>query len=131
MANAPPFATHDSDVCCFGNPRRVRLRETWYQTVGAAIILGSAFPAYRQILLEPGQELNLSWATHLWATVGAVMIQCAYWFRLMRVPLAVRKPNIVASQVVLFLARLSFIFGSALFGLVFFRHLPELEIVPG
>src|SRR4051812_30031020 len=40
------------------------------QTVGAAIILGSAFPAYRQILLEPGQELNLSWATHLWATVG-------------------------------------------------------------
>ena len=59
------------------------------------------------------------------------MIQCAYWFRLMRVPVAVRKPNIVASQVVLFLARLSFIFGSALFGLVFFRHLPELEIIPG
>ena len=37
------------------------------------------------------------------------------------------QPRIFLNHVLLFLGRLSFIFGSALFGIVVFRHLPELD----
>jgi hypothetical protein len=42
------------------------------------------------------------------------------------VPIPFRRPNIFLNLVFLFLGRLSFIFGGALFAVVVLRHLPKL-----
>jgi hypothetical protein len=54
-------------------------------------------------------------------------MQFAYWYRYMHVAIPFRGPKLFLSHVFLFLGRLSFIFGSALFSIVLFRHLPELS----
>ena len=54
-------------------------------------------------------------------------MQIAFWYRVLRVPIPLWQPRIFLNHVLLFLGRLSFIFGSALFGIVVFRHLPELD----
>jgi hypothetical protein len=63
--------------------------------------------------------------------LGIIAILCvmqfAYWYRYLRVAIPFRGPNLFFSHVFLFLGRLSFIFGSALFSIVLFRHLPELS----
>ena len=62
------------------------------------------------------------------STIGAVIaMQAAYWYRLQRIPIPFQDSNAVLSHLLLFLGRLSFIFGGSLFAIVFFRHLPELE----
>jgi hypothetical protein len=61
-------------------------------------------------------------------TIGILLVmQVAYWYRLRRVPIAFQGPNLILSHLFLFLGRLSFIFGGALFSVVFFRHLPVLD----
>jgi hypothetical protein len=99
------------------------------QTVGGAAILAIALPVYRHILTEPGQAVQS--AASLWAVAAVLLSQAAYWFRLMRVPMPVLRPRILLSHLVLFASRLVFIFGAALFSVVFFRHLPEFESLPG
>jgi hypothetical protein len=62
------------------------------------------------------------------ATIGTLLVmQVAYWYRLLRVPIPFESSNVILNHLLLFLGRLSFIFGGALFSLVFFRHLPELD----
>jgi hypothetical protein len=56
-----------------------------------------------------------------------LLMQVAYWYRLLRVAIPFQGAHVILSHVFLFLGRLSFIFGAALFAVVFFRHLPELE----
>jgi hypothetical protein len=53
-------------------------------------------------------------------------MQIAFWYRLLHVPIPTLRPSPLLCHVFLFLGRLSFIFGSALFSVVVFRHLPEL-----
>ena len=52
------------------------------------------------------------------------VMQIAFWCRVLLVPISFRYPQIF---LFLFLGRLSLIFGSALFGIVVFRHAPELN----
>ena len=60
-------------------------------------------------------------------TVGVLLVmQISFWSRLLYIPIPFRRPNMILDHVFLFLGRLSFIFGSALFAVVVFRHLPEL-----
>jgi hypothetical protein len=54
------------------------------------------------------------------------VMQAAYWYRLLRVAIPFTGSSLVLSHLFLFLGRLNFIFGSALFSIVIFRHLPEL-----
>ena len=53
-------------------------------------------------------------------------MQISFWCRLLYVPIPFRRPNVFLNHLFLFLGRLSFIFGSALFSVVVFRHLPEM-----
>ena len=55
------------------------------------------------------------------------VMQIAFWIRLLYIPIPFQRPNMLLNHVFLFLGRLSFIFGSALFSVVVFRHLPELD----
>ena len=54
-------------------------------------------------------------------------MQVAYWYRLRRIPIPLQGPSLILSHLFSFLGRLSFIFGGALFAVVFFRHLPALD----
>ena len=54
-------------------------------------------------------------------------MQISFWYRMRYVPIPFRHPNMILNHAFLFLDRLSFIFGSALFSVVGFRHLSELD----
>ena len=101
------------------------------QTIGVVLIFWFAFPIYRRLLLVPGQQLPIVTEAPLGIVLAVALAQIAYWYRYRRVPVAVHWHNVVLSHVVAFLGRLSFIFGGALFSLVFFRHLPVAHIVNG
>ena len=109
-----------------------RLRMVTYLLLFAVQMFGSDFivwqdlPAFRQLVLSPGEQpANTPYDG---STVVAVLLamQAAYWYRLMRVAIPFRRPSLALSHLFLFLGRLNFIFGSALFSIVLFRHVPEL-----
>ena len=109
------------------NPRAVYLLLLTVQIAGALFIVWRELPDFRQLALNPGTQLPYM-RTDDFATFGTVIaMQVAYWYRLHSVPIPFKGPNTIISHVLLFLGRLSFIFGGSLFAIVFFRHLPELE----
>jgi hypothetical protein len=101
------------------------------QTLGGGAILWNALPTYRRILLAPGEEAYATLTSNLWIIATVLVAQGAYWYRLMRVPIPAYTPNVVISHLILFMARLCFVFAAALFSVVFFRHLPELKFTLG
>jgi hypothetical protein len=97
------------------------------QVLGAIFFVWKELPAFNHLLRNPGVQLPNLLYDDL-ATAGLLMaMQFAYWYRLRRVPIPFKGSSPVLSHLFLFLGRLSFIFGGALFSVVFFRHLPELE----
>jgi hypothetical protein len=54
-------------------------------------------------------------------------MQVAYWYRLSKIPIPFGGSKVVLNHLLLFLGRISFIFGGALFSVVIFRHLPEVD----
>jgi hypothetical protein len=97
------------------------------QIAGALFIVWRELPDFRQLALNPGTQLPYLRTDDV-STVGTVIImQAAYWYRLYRVPIPFSDAKVILSHILLFLGRLSFIFGGSLFAIVFFRHLPELE----
>jgi hypothetical protein len=97
------------------------------QIIGALVFVWKELPAFNQLLRNPGEQLPYIPYDHL-TTIGILLImQVAYWYRLLRVPVPFQSPNLILSHLFLFFGRLSFIFGGALFSVVFFRHLPALD----
>jgi hypothetical protein len=97
------------------------------QIAGAIFFIWKELPAFEQLLRNPGAQPPSLPYDDL-TTLGTLLVmQVAYWYRMRRVPIPVRRANLVLSHLFLFLGRLSFIFGGALFSVVFFRHLPELD----
>jgi len=95
------------------------------QTLAIIVLITGALPIYLTILALPGHQVDLP-QSPVMLIASILLFHCAYWFRLTRVPIAVRGQNLFLSHVVLFVSRLSFIFGAAFFGLIAFRHLPSL-----
>ena len=54
-------------------------------------------------------------------------MQGAYWLRTAIIPSLTLSANVFLSHIVLFVGRLSFLFGTALFTAVMYIRLPELE----
>lgn len=84
-------------------------------------------PDFRQLLLNPGFQLPYMHSDDFATSAAVVAMQIAYWYRLRRVPIPFRSSRPIMSHLLLFLGRLSFIFGGSIFAVVFFRHLPELD----
>jgi hypothetical protein len=84
-------------------------------------------PGFRQVVLAPGKQLPTDIRSDLVMVAIFSGMQIAFWFRLLHVPIPAQRPNALLCHIFLFLGRLSFIFGSALFSVVVFRHLPELD----
>jgi len=96
------------------------------QILGAITFVWQQLPEFRQIAVNPGEQLAHDTFSDL-VTVGILFVmQISFWCRLLYIPIPFRRPNMILNHVFLFLGRISFIFGSALFSVAVFRHLPEL-----
>lgn len=96
------------------------------QMLGAITFIWQELPEFRQVLDYPGKQLPYDIPSDLMTAGVFLVMQIAFWYRQLHVPIPFRRPNMILNYVLLFLGRLSFIFGSALFSVVMFRHLPEL-----
>jgi hypothetical protein len=97
------------------------------QIIGALFLIATVLPDFRQLAIYPGEQLPYLRGDDFALIVALVIMQAAYWYRLRRVPIPFQGSSVILSHVLLFLGRLSFIFGGALFAVVFFRHVPELD----
>ena len=97
------------------------------QIAGAILFVWQELPEFNQVLDNPGAQLPKDASSEL-TTAGILLVmQVSFWVRLLRIPIPFRRSNTFLNHFFLFLGRLSFIFGSALFSVVVFRHLPELS----
>jgi hypothetical protein len=96
------------------------------QILGALIFIWQQLPEFRQVVINPGEQLPYDAFSDLLAVGVLFVMQISFWYRLLYIPIPFRRPNMILNHVLLFLGRLSFIFGSALFSVVVFRHLPEM-----
>ena len=99
------------------------------ETASAAIMLWRGVPIYRNLL--PGNDIAPVDASVLAAaTVTVAGVQVPYWIATLKVlPLAVIGRHVVAAHLVLFLARLNFVFVSSLFVVIFFVRNDDIEFV--
>jgi hypothetical protein len=97
------------------------------QTAGAIFFILRELPDFRQLALYPGEQLPYMRSDDITMTGALLAMQIAYWYRLIRIPIPFQRSNAILSHLLLFLGRLSFIFGGSLFAVVFFRHFPELD----
>jgi hypothetical protein len=97
------------------------------QIFGAISFVWQQLPEFGRVLDNPGEQLPKNTRADLMVAGIFFIMQIAFWIRVLRVPVPFRRPNIFLNYVFLFLGRLSFIFGSALFSVVVFRHLPGLD----
>ena len=96
------------------------------QIVGAMFLIATILPDFRQLARYPGEQLPYLRGDDFALIIVLVIMQAAYWVRLQYVPIPFKGSSVLLNHLLLFLGRLSFIFGGALFAVVFFRHLPEL-----
>jgi hypothetical protein len=97
------------------------------QMAGTLFVVWRELPDFRQLAFNPGLQLLYMRSDDFATSAAVVVMQVAYWYRLQRVPLQFQSSMPILSHLLLFLARLSFIFGGSIFAVVFFRHLPELD----
>ena len=108
-------------------PSAVYLLLLSVQLTGVLFIILSGLPEFRQLMAHPGEQLPYA-PYHNPATIFMVIaMQAAYWYRLRCVSIPSQGSNTILSHLLLFLGRLTFIFGGSLFAVVFFRHLPEID----
>jgi hypothetical protein len=97
------------------------------QIAGAALLTWIELPEFRQLLVHLGEQLRTPVRNDLLSLAAVAVMQGAYWIRLLCVPsISFGRPRIFVSHLFHFLSRISFIFGSSVFSVVFFRHVPEL-----
>ena len=108
-------------------PRAFFLVLLLIQLTGTLFIILEGLPEFRHLVAHPGEQLHYTRYDNPATPVMIIAMQVAYWYRLWRVPIPFQGSNTILSHLFLFLGRLAFIFGGSLFGVVFFRHLPEID----
>jgi len=97
------------------------------QTIGAIFLFWDAVPVYREILADPAA--HEAQPEHLvWAVSSIVLMQAGYWISHRINPPLPRYSNALIGNVILFLARMSFVFATSLFGFLFIRQEPGFHI---
>ncbi|MBY3027084.1 hypothetical protein [Rhizobium leguminosarum] len=100
------------------------------QTVAASVLLLILFPIFQSVVTHLGKQQSISATDQVSITAVAVVLHCCYWTRLATVSVTVPFKNTLMSHLCIFVGRLSFLFGGALFSAIFFRHVPELDVLP-
>jgi hypothetical protein len=96
------------------------------QIFGALIFIWQDLSEFEQLLLNPGEQLPKDIHSDLVVFGVFCVMQISFWCRVLYAPIPFRRSNIFLSHIFLFLGRLGFIFGGALFAVVVFRHLPKM-----
>jgi hypothetical protein len=96
------------------------------QVAGAMTFILRELPEFQQVLQFPGVQPPKDTRSDLIMVVVFRGMQIPFWVRVLFIPVPLQRPNLLLSHIFLFLGRLTFIFGSALFSVVVFRHLPEM-----
>jgi hypothetical protein len=96
------------------------------QILGAITFVWRELPEFRQVVSNLGEQIPSDDLSDLLLVGILLVMQGAFWCRVRLIPMPIFHPNAFLQHLFLFLGKLSFIFGSALFGVVVFRHLPEL-----
>jgi hypothetical protein len=98
------------------------------QTTGAAILFWYTIPLFRQVLLDPGGHVPRT-ANLVWSLSAITLMQAGYWMRhRLRLPVPQLFRNALLGYIVLFVARMSFVLATAVFGFVFIVRRPEFQI---
>jgi hypothetical protein len=98
------------------------------QTTGAAILFWYAVPLFRRVLLDPGGHIARS-QNLVWSLSAIILMQAGYWVRhRLRLPLPQLFRNALVGYIVLFVARMSFVLATSIFGFVFIVRRPEFQI---
>ena len=100
------------------------------ETAAAMFLFLTIFPIFRQVITQLGEPQDISPYQQSAVVCGALVLQACYWvrFRWVAVPAPFR--NALVRHLFLFASRVSFFFGGALFSVLFFRHVPELDQFP-
>jgi hypothetical protein len=108
------------------HPKAVYLLLLALQASGAIFFVWEELPEFRQLALNPGEQLRYV-PYDDFAMIGTLFVmQVAYWYRLLRLSIPFQGSSSILNHTLLFAGRLNFIFGAALFSVAFFRHLPEM-----
>ena len=99
------------------------------QTIGAIILFWDAVPVYREILADPAA--HEAQPEHLvWAVSSIVLMQAGYWISHRINPPLPQYTNALIGNVILFLARMNFVFATSVFGFLFIAQKPGFYIPP-
>jgi hypothetical protein len=106
--------------------------DVWWRKVflvlelcGAAAIFWHGVPIYRELLA--GNFNQAEPAVRLWATLATASIQTGYWFRYLRRATPSLRRQVFIGHVLMFLARLNFIFTGGVFSAVFFVRFDQVK----
>ncbi len=97
------------------------------QTIGAAILFCYAVPLFRQVLLDPGGH-EARPERLVWSLSAIMLMQVGYWVRYRLRPPLPQLRNALVGYIVLFIARMSFVLATAVFGFAFILRRPEFQI---
>jgi hypothetical protein len=100
------------------------------QTLLASFLFWMIFPIFLQLISNLGGPQDIDPWTQAAVIAGAVALQCCYWARYRWVAIHVPFHSAFVGHLVMFASRVSFFFGGALFSVIFFRHVPELDVFP-
>ncbi|MFT0860371.1 hypothetical protein [Ancylobacter sp. G4_0304] len=98
--------------------------------LAAVLLFLTIFPLFQQIVSQIGRAQPLDTSTAVTAIVLALVMQTCYWARYLRVPVPAPFRGAFAGHLLMFASRVSFFFGGALFAAIFFRHVPQLDVLP-
>jgi hypothetical protein len=100
------------------------------QTAAATFMFWVVFPLFQQLIVQLGEPQELTLPTEVKIISGTLVLQCAYWARYRWIAIWVPFYSALIGHLIQFAGRVSFFFGGALFSVIFFRHLPELDAFP-
>jgi hypothetical protein len=92
---------------------------------GATVILWHGVPIYRELLA--GNFNRAEPLVKLWATSATALIQIGYWFRYLHQASPSLPRQVLIGHVLMFLARLNFIFTSGVFSAVFLVRFGQVK----
>lgn len=100
------------------------------QTAAASVLFWMIFPLFQKLVMRSGQPQQLETSVVIGVVTAAIVMQMCYWVRYRHVVVWRPCHSSFVGHILMFASRASFFFGGALFSVIFFRHVPQLEVFP-
>ena len=100
------------------------------QTFLASSLFWMIFPIFLRVMRNLGEQQEFQPYGARAIVSSAIVLQCCYWTRYRWFPLYTPFRNAFIGHLLKFASRIGFFFGGALFSVILFRHVPELDPLP-